>query len=227
MDLPAILDAKHIDDAADLLHRYYRQKLTSGHVRTGARFDTWAGGGDAPGVANRITADDLVALALLGEEITGPAVVGLLETKAAQIGELLELIPADLAMEDVTPVEYFHVLGKESPAWLLWDLFRGYKGGQWKTGAGKASKLLARKRPKLIPIWDATVARSAGLGTSLTQWEEWHSLLTMDDRDLARRLAAVQSRADLPAPVSTLRVMDVILWMDGRRRGYKHVAGED
>lgn len=227
MDLPAILDANHIDDAADLLHRYYRQKLTSGHVRTGARFDTWAGGGDAPEVANRITADDVLALALLGEEITGPGVVGLLETGSAQIGELLERIPMDLAMEDVTAVEYFHVLGKESPAWLLWDLLRGYKGGQWKAGSGKASKLLARKRPKLIPIWDATVARSAGLGTSLTQWEEWYALLTADGRDLARRLAVIQDRADLPAPVSTLRAMDVILWMDGRRRGYKRLAGED
>ncbi|MCQ1999790.1 DUF6308 family protein [Arthrobacter zhaoxinii] len=227
MDLPAILDAGRADAAADLLHRYYTQKLNSGHVRTGARFDTWAGGGDSPGAANRITADDLLALSLLGEDIKGPAVVGLLETKAPEIGELLELIPVTLELADVTGVEYVHVLGKESPAWLLWDIFRGYRGGQWRMGATKTSKLLARKRPKLIPIWDPLVARSIGAGTSLTQWEEWHALLTADDRHLVRHLAAVQDRAALPVRVSTLRAMDVILWMDAKQRGFREAPGDD
>nr|WP_231707346.1 DUF6308 family protein [Arthrobacter sp. zg-Y919] len=225
--MPAILDAGRVDDAAGLLHRYYTQKLTSGHVRTGARFDTWAGGGDAPGAANRITADDLVALALLGEDIKGPAVVGLLETQAPEIGELLELIPVTLELADVTGVEYLHVLGKESPAWLLWDLFRGYKGGQWKMGPGKTSKLLARKRPKLIPIWDPLVARSTGVASSLTQWEEWYALLTANDRELVRRLDTVQDRAALPVRVSTLRAMDVVLWMDAKQRGFRKAPGDD
>ncbi|MCQ1948943.1 DUF6308 family protein [Arthrobacter jinronghuae] len=227
MDLPAILDAGHVDDAAGLLRRYYTQKLTSGHVRTGARFDTWAGGGDSPGAADRITADDLVALALLGEEIKGPAVVGLLETKAPEIGELLELIPVSLELADVTGVEYVHVLGKDSPAWLLWEIFRGYRGGQWKMGPTKTSKLLARKRPKLIPIWDSMVARSIGAGTSLTQWEEWHALLTANDRELVRLLDEVQDRAALPVRVSALRAMDVVLWMDAKQRGFRAAPGDD
>ncbi|MCC9173656.1 DUF6308 family protein [Arthrobacter sp. zg-Y179] len=227
MDLPGILDAGHIDDAAELLRRYYTQKLTSGHVRTGARFDTWAGGGDSPQAADRITADDLVALALLGEEIKGPAVVGLLETKAPEIGELLELIPVSLELADVTGVEYVHVLGKDSPAWLLWEIFRGYRGGQWKMGPTKTSKLLARKRPKLIPIWDPMVARSIGAGTSLTQWEEWHALLTANDRELVRLLDEVQDRAALPVRVSALRAMDVVLWMDAKQRGFRAAPGDD
>ena len=225
MELPPILHADQMEHAAELLLAYYTRVLTSGHVRTAARFDTWAGGGDSAEVANRITADDLVALSLLGEEIPGPAAVGLLESKAPEIGALLELIPVDLQMADVTAEEYVRVFGKDSPAWMLWDLIRGYQGGQWRLGSTKTSKLMARKRPRLIPIWDPLVARSAGLGTSLTQWEEWHAVLRANGCELAGRLDAVQDLAGLPAPVSTLRTMDVVLWMDGKQRGFKMAPG--
>ena len=227
MALPEILGPHRTDDAAKLLHRYYTEKTTTGSIRTGARFDTWAGGGDAPDVVNTVTADDLLALSMLSVEVKGPAVIGLLETHAAEITRLLAQIPADVDMADVKPEDFARLYGKDSAAWQLWDLFRGYKGGQWKSGPTKTSKLLARKRPKLIPVWDSVVAHAAGLTSSLTYWEEWHGLLTADDGALARRLDAVQAAADLPAPVTTLRAMDVILWMDGKQRGFRHSGGDD
>ncbi|MDK1326633.1 DUF6308 family protein [Arthrobacter sp. zg-Y1143] len=220
MDLPAILGQRNVQQAAGLLRSYYTRKLTSGHVRTGASFDTWAGGGDAPDTVNRLTADDLVAVTLLGEDIKGPAALGLLGTYAAPVAELLEQIPADLDMADVPPQDYIRVYGRNSAAWQLWDVVRGYAGGQWRMGAAKTSKLLARKRPRLIPIWDPVLARAADLDTSLTYWEEWHRLLTADDGALVRRLGSVQDAADLPVRISALRAMDVILWMDAKQRSY-------
>ena len=225
--LPDILEARRADQAAALLHSYYTQKLTSGHVRTGSYFDTWAGGGAGPSVANRLTAEDLVAIALLGEDIKGPAVLGLLETHAEEITGLLEQIPADLNMAEVPPEDFTRLYGKDSAAWQLWDLIRGYKGGQWRMGPTKTSKLMARKRPKLIPVWDSVVASAAGLSSSLTYWEEWHGLLRANDGELARRLDKVQEAAELPAPVTTLRAMDVILWMDGKQRGFRHTGTDD
>lgn len=220
MDLPAILAPRSVQQAAGLLHSYYTRKLTSGHIRTGAFFDTWAGGGDAPDAVNRLTADDLVAVTLLGEDIKGPAALGLLGTHAAPIARLLEQIPADLDMAGVAPEDFARCYGKDSAAWQLWDVVRGYAGGQWRMGAVKTSKLLARKRPRLIPVWDPAAARAADLDTSLTYWADWHTLLTADDGALARRLASVQEAAGLPVRISALRAMDVILWMDAKQRSY-------
>ena len=227
MALPEILGPHRTDDAAKLLHRYYTEKTTTGSIRTGARFDTWAGGGDAQDVVNTVTADDLLALSMLSVEVKGPAVIGLLETHAAEITRLLAQIPADVDMAEVKPENFARLYGKDSAAWQLWDLFRGYKGGQWKSGPTKTSKLLARKRPRLIPVWDSVVAHAAGLTSSLTYWEEWHGLLTADDGALARRLDKVQEAAEIPAPVTTLRAMDVILWMDGKQRGFRRTGGDD
>lgn len=221
MDLPAILDPGREQQAAGLLRSYYTRKLTSGRVRTGAYFDTWAGGGATPDAVNRLTADDLVAITLLGEDLKGPAALGLLGTHAAAIAALLESIPADLDMADVTPRDFAQLYGKDSAAWQLWDVVRGYAGGQWRMGAAKTSKLLARKRPRLIPIWDPALTRAADLTSSLTYWAEWHRLLTADGGALARRLDAVQAAAGLPSPVSTLRAMDVVLWMDAKQRSYR------
>ena len=227
VDLPEILAEHRTDDAAKLLHRYYTEKTTTGSIRTGAHFDTWAGRGDARDVVNTVTADDLLALSLLSVEVKGPAVIGLLETHAADITRLLEQIPADLDMAAVRPEDYAGMYGKDSAAWRLWEVIRGYKGGQWRMGPTKTSKLLARKRRRLIPIWDSVVARSAGLNSSLTYWEEWHRLLTADDGALAGRLERIRAAADLSVEVSALRVMDVVLWMDGKQRGYRSAADDD
>lgn len=53
MTLPGILHHDHIEEAAELLSDYYTDLFASEMPRTGSRFDSWAGGGDAPGLANR------------------------------------------------------------------------------------------------------------------------------------------------------------------------------
>jgi Family of unknown function (DUF6308) len=56
-------------------------------------------------------------------------------------------IPVDVEIVDVDPQK----LSAESPAGQLWELLRGARDG---VGPTRTSKLLAAKRPRLLPIWD-------------------------------------------------------------------------
>ncbi len=137
------------------------------------------GGGDAPEVANRVTADDLVSVSFLALDIPGEAAFGILETHAALISDLLAQIPADLDLTDVQDNDFDKLLGEDSPALQLWHVLRGRDTGRWGMGETRTSKLLARKRPKLIPIYDSVVGPLMELDNySLGQWKMWHAALT-------------------------------------------------
>lgn len=174
-------------------------------------------------------ADDLLAASFLSVRFSPKAAIGLLEERREEVTALLSQIPNDLDLADLGPDDFKEVLGEESAAWRLWDLLRGKdlsKG--WGIGPTKASKLLARKRPRLIPIWDSVVGKEVRLKNSLTQWSEWHEALTQEGGTLARHLGEVQRLAGLPQPVSTLRAMDVVLWMHGTGGGtIQAPTGED
>lgn len=75
------------------------------------------------------------------------------------------------------------------------------------------SKLLARKRPRLIPVRDSVVAGVLGMTNSTTWWRPWWEALSSDQR-ITDRLAAI--RLDSDANVSLLRIADIVLWMKGR-----------
>ena len=227
MQIPEILTDQQVGRAAALLKDYYTEPISKGRVRTGARFDSWAGGGDARGVVNTITADDMLAASFLSVPFEPAAVIGLLAERQLDITALLTEIPADLDLSDVTYDNFKALLGEESPAWKLWDILRGKDSGGWGIGPTRASKLLARKRPRLIPIWDSVVGAETGLKNSLTQWSEWHDALNEDGRALATRLDNIRDQAELPYPVSQLRVMDVVLWMNGMDGGAKVPSREN
>nr|WP_237688267.1 DUF6308 family protein [Arthrobacter jiangjiafuii] len=210
-----------------MLKDYYTQPVSKGRVRTGARFDSWAGGGDAPDVVNAITADDMLAASFLSVPFEPAAVIGLLAERQLDITALLTEIPVDLDLADVTHDDFKAHLGEESPAWKLWNILRGKEDGGWGIGPTRASKLMARKRPRLIPIWDSVVGEEIGLKSSLTQWTDWHEMLTQDGKALATRLDNIRDQAEVPYPVSQLRVMDVVLWMNGTDGGAKAPSSED
>ncbi len=88
-------------------------------------------------------------------------------------------------------------------------------------GRTKASKLLARKRPALIPIWDSVIGGVTQAGDSF--WEPLRQELRADDAALHRRLLRLRDRAGLSPTVTALRVFDVVCWMEGKDRGYKTI----
>lgn len=79
-------------------------------------------------------------------------------------------------------------------------------------GATTASTLLARKRPRLRPIYDTIVAEVVG---STRLWEPLRAHLTQHP-DLHERLLRLREQANLSTDVSALRVFDVVTWMEGK-----------
>jgi len=80
-------------------------------------------------------------------------------------------------------------------------------------GPTLASKLIARKRPRLVPVYDSVVRKV--LGTKRDHWEPIRVALREEDHALHIRLLRLKEKADLPEEASALRVLDVIAWMEG------------
>ena len=78
----------------------------------------------------------------------------------------------------------------------------------------RASKLLAGKRPHLVPIRDSVVEQLLGAGTDY--WTPMRDILS--DPELRRTLKFI-SNGVAPPNVSLLRRLDVILWMEGKAQG--------
>src|SRR5206468_1622972 len=87
----------------------------------------------------------------------------------------------------------------------VWLFFKGLPGIDWVI----AGKLLARKRPRLVPVFDSTVKKA------LTRPPEgfWAALGAALRNE--RRLATVEALrpAGLTTKVTTLRLLDVAVWM--------------
>lgn len=218
MTIPDILDDGNIDEAAKLLGAYYRRTSADLPAYTGSVFNSWAGGGDAPGVVNCVTADDLIAVSFLALDVPGEAAFGILKTHAALISDLLAQIPADLDMADMQANDFDKLLGEDSAALQLWHVLRGRDTGRWGMGETRTSKLLARKRPRLIPIYDSIVGPLMELETgSLGQWKRWHTALT-DGTGLPQRLQEIRRVSGISDPISDIRVLDILLWMYGKQK---------
>ncbi|MCO4236902.1 DUF6308 family protein [Pseudarthrobacter sp. MDT3-28] len=217
MALPAILTESNEEEAARLLAAYYRRTADGLPAYTGSYFNSWAGGGDSAENRDTITADDLIAVSFLSVKIPGDAAIGFLDTHKDNISGLLKEIPWDRNLVDVSSAEFPQVLGEDSAAMQLWDVLRARDTGRWGIGRTKASKIMARKRPHLIPIYDSVVAPLMGLKKSDNQWITWHGAF-MADAGLSQRMRKIRDNSGIEDPISDLRVMDIVLWMHGKQR---------
>ncbi|QES58604.1 hypothetical protein DEJ51_00665 [Streptomyces venezuelae] len=181
-------------------------------VYTGRRFEHLAGGGDRTDVADRITAEDLVAMQTLSVTVPAPVALDLLEGRlGARLSELLQAVPHGVDMADVEA----GVLSEGSPADRAWHLLYD----QHDVNYVIAGKLLARKRPRLLPVYDRVV-RCALARPRPSFWLALHAALRADDRALHQRLLALREAAGLAQTVSALRVCDVVVWMGHRAEAH-------
>ncbi|MFR9800450.1 DUF6308 family protein [Streptomyces sp. MS06] len=194
------------------LRRYFGISLPPGAVPfTGSRFEHLAGGGDRPEVADRITAEDLVAVQTLSVIVPVPVALDILEGRlGARLSGLLHAIPRDVDMADADAV----VVADGSPADQAWRLLCEQHGVNWVI----AGKVLARKRPRLLPVYDRVVR--CALGRPRPFWLSLHAALREDDAALHRQLLKLRQAAGLPETVSALRVCDVAVWMNHRALGH-------
>ncbi|MFJ7990451.1 DUF6308 family protein [Streptomyces sp. NPDC096351] len=194
--------------AVDDLRRYFGVGLPPGDVAfTGSRFEHLAGGGDLPSVADRITAEDLLAVQTLSVTIPAPVALDILEGPlGTRLSGLLRAIPGDLDMVDAG----VQVLDGGSPADQAWHLLTEQPDVGWVI----AGKILARKRPRLIPVYDRVVR--CALGRPPSFWAALRTALREDNGCLHRQLLALRQASHLPESVSALRVCDVAVWMGHR-----------
>lgn len=206
---PAVVVDCDTARAVELLRMYYETRDDGTPRYTGSRFEAIAALNPDP---HAIGPADLVALATLGVAVGGEAVIRLLSPRnAADITELLEKIPLDRDIIDAPP----EALKQGSAAGALWQLLRFDRDGVGRT---KASKLLAAKRPRLLPIWDSRIEEATGLDT-IDYWCKFQTVLTADNNSIWNWLCGLRSQVpEMPTAVSTLRLLDVILWMSVQKR---------
>jgi Family of unknown function (DUF6308) len=202
----------NLQTRAEAAVRLYFQEPVSGDGRigfTGRRFERFGGGGDADAVRNEVTAADVLAVSMLGiEKGIGRVAVNLTETMRAQITELLEQIPLD-PLHQVPHDTITH----GSAAWRLWDVVRSANGGDRPV---TAAKVLSRKRPALLPVYDSVVRRQLGAPRDIWEcywcWFDADRSRVTDTESFRRAVGGIQD-------ISLLRCLDAALWMLGTDRG--------
>jgi hypothetical protein len=168
---------------------------------SGRWFEKFAAMGDP----NRFQPSDVLAVEALSMRVPPESATRLLITEADRFNSLLQRIPSDgdLWQEDRSLVDSDSAT-HELHAMLKHDL----RGVGWVT----AGKLMAAKRPRLIPILDQQVERVLK-PPAKRFWVTMYDQLA--DGGRRRTIADVCDCA--PADVSLLRRIDVALWMYASR----------
>lgn len=182
------IDQVLIPKSSALVAEYYDEAGSF----AGATFETL--GSNKP---NEIGTDDLLALTLLDVSVSPLGLRRVLGADAAALAAALAEIPTDVALW-------------EADDDLLDQAARLFSDLQNIPSMGPvvAGKMLARKRPRLIPVIDKWVI-AALQAPSGAYWRSIRDAL----QDEQLRLRVEACRATAPASVSTLRLLDVIIWM--------------
>jgi hypothetical protein len=167
---------------------------------TGRWFDEFAAIGDP----NRFEASDLLAVEALSVEVPPDAAAALLISDTERFNALLRQIPRELNLWEVRRLD----VNVGSPADDLHGELRTLRGIDWVV----AGKLLAAKRPKLLPILDNIVNNYLRPPKELF-WVTLHDELS----DTSRRESIAEVCRGAPPHVSLLRRIDVALWRAAKR----------
>jgi hypothetical protein len=173
----------------------------AGDQFSGRWFEKFAAMGDP----NRFEPSDVLAVEALSVEVRTESAAKLLVTEADRFNSLLERIPTDVDLWDL-PRSVIE------PGSAAHDLHAGLDDLR-KVGWVTAGKLMAAKRPRLIPILDKEVM---GLlkPPKGKFWITMHDQLVND----SRRQAIAEVCDCAPDGVSLLRRVDVALWMHATQK---------
>jgi Family of unknown function (DUF6308) len=145
---------------------------------------------------NEISSDDLFAVTLLDVAWSPAAVRRLLGPDSKPAGDLLAGICPATDLWQASP----NIMAAVDDLWEL--LVKGRDG----VGQTRASKLLARKRPRLVPLTDSVIVKRIGaLG------ETWPALRYCLEDGQVR--SAIERLRPKDAETSVLRLLDVAIWM--------------
>lgn len=202
---------QRIDDCmagAEESIRHYFDESNGAPAFTGACFNSFGGSSDWRTPSNGFDCTDLVAISMLAVNVPAAAVLRLLNERdelCQRIARHLAQIPRDLSISD--PKGRGLLNEDASAVWEAYWLLRRLPG----VGDTIASKLLARKRPYLVPVSDSVVRALAAPGAS---WWKCIAEYFADGQRVARlrEIRDATATPDLPL----LRVLDIAVWMRGR-----------
>jgi len=147
----------------------------------------------------RFTVDDIAATSLLDVRFGPTAVREVLGSAAIRAS--LASVPHQVNLWDASGEDLRN-------ATELWNLIREITG----VGRTRASKLLARKRPRLVPVVDSVIAHALHL-----RKETWRPLAAiLSDRHLREAIDDLRPTW-VSEGISTLRLLDVVTWMSYSR----------
>ncbi len=210
-----MINAITFDDVADYvigrsdraradLARYFGafSVTSSGHTGyTGRFFEHYAQRSDPA----HFNGNDIAAASALSVQFD-PITVAAIAHDAQHLDDLLaQCPPPKVPIWDVEDA----VINDEAPLAQLYERLKGVPG----VGYVKASKLLAAKRPHLVPIRDRRVEQL--LGNPDQWWAPWQKVMK---KEAFRSLLAELADGVAPPDASLLRVLDVILWCDATRQ---------
>lgn len=232
---PEILHTDNVGAAVRHLAAYLATNDNDVPAYSGAFFDTLQGRGDQPETRDVITAADIIAVSCLATPISAQESAQLLTPDTswhrqplgerekgqtvtcatrpispAQVTELLQTIPTGLNLHDDDDVAVRRALEQAD---RLWDVLRRNGTSGKNLGPTKVSKLLARKRPDLLPIIDSFIRAQIG-GNSIGFYQSMRTVLRHDNRALVEHLHQIQREVPTARHLSTLRIFDIIVWRE-------------
>jgi hypothetical protein len=145
---------------------------------------------------NEITADDLLAVSLLDIAWRPQVVRVLLDAGRDRWSQMLAAIPQATDLWDATDDDLRRVD-------VLWDALTAVDG----IGTASATKLLARKRPRLCPISDHVVIKAVDVPGRT------YDVLRCLLQDPAARAEVEALRPADAAGATLVRILDVALWV--------------
>lgn len=200
------------DAAPDLVREFYRPENSF----AGESFEL-LGRGDDDDVHKFVTAD-FFAITLMGVSVPPDSLRRILGADSERLNGMLQRVGDDVDLWDADDAK----LGAAET--LFHELVEQYAGIKEVV----AGKLLARKRPKLIPIVDDVVVKAIAAPPK-KYWVSYRSAL----QDSSRRQRVRDLRPeDLNPRIADLRILDTAVWMshsEGKparrareRTGYPH-----
>lgn len=192
------------EQAVKVLNYYFRELGPGNRGFTGGQWDGFDPSGTRAASAGVFTVDDLVACALLSAPIPGRAALELLTRRRNDFIEGLKVIGDDRDLIDL----------KDPPAELraMSDLYKSLCALPG-VGMTRATKLMARKRPRLVPIVDSVINKSI-FQEGPKHWEPLYEALVANDQELWTWLTHVKEISKVQECVPTIRIFDVLAWMD-------------
>ena len=163
---------------------------------------------------NEITSKDLVAVSMLGVDIPATAARWILGEGKHELSSQLSKIDPHLTLTDSDSD-----LSIGSPAWTLFSKLDARSG----LGRTITSKILAAKRPDLIPIYDQHVAKFLGFSKE-DYWDPWREFMQSHEGiKCGNRVSELAVNLGIHN-ISHLRLLDVVIWM--KQHGHKQIDPE-